>query len=76
MFNNDNIPINDNVVIAKTTVYFFFFAYIYKRSFSKPKTIKSLKERMRLLLREQQPMTKTLLESQGNTLKETWNGLQ
>lgn len=31
---------------------------------------------MRLLLREQQPMTRTLLESQGNILKETWNGLQ
>lgn len=30
----------------------------------------------RLQLREQQPMTRTLLESQGNTLKETWNGLQ
>lgn len=28
------------------------------------------------MLREQQPMTTTLLESQGNTLKETWNGLQ
>lgn len=28
------------------------------------------------MLREQQPMTRTSLESQGNTLKETWNGLQ
>lgn len=75
LFNNDNIPINENVVIEKQ-LFTFFSLPTYKRSFSKPKTIKSLKERMRLLLREQQPMTRTLLESQGYTLKETWNGLQ